>query len=218
MSKKKRKKNKKEFVKEKKKYLNINDETKRGVIVVLLFTLAVIFVLSFQSAGGVLGKYLLDGSRFLFGKCLWLVPLAFVAGAIAILKEIHKNVYLSTLLGLFLFMLCFLAIIQTFSSVETKTAGWLGYLFSWPFLNFIGKWASLVVFVAGLIIAVLIAFNIPLKKVPKEKEEKEEEIIAEKLSKEIKGVGYDQSENKVANLVKGIFSKPKFRRGTTSAP
>lgn len=210
MAKKKNKRDKKEFKKEKKKLLNINDETKRGVIVVLLFTLAIIFVLSFQSASGVLGRYLLDISKFLFGKCLWLVPLAFVAGAVAILKEIHKNVYLSTLLGMLLFLLCFLAIVQTFTSIEIKSAGWLGYLFSWPFLKLIGKWAGLVVFAAGIFISILIAFNIPLKKTPKEEKEEDKEIGMEKLSKEIKGVGFDQPENKVANLVKGIFSKSKI--------
>jgi S-DNA-T family DNA segregation ATPase FtsK/SpoIIIE len=209
MSKKKHKKHGGDFKREKKVYLNISPETKHGVIVVVLFALAVIFVLSFQSASGVLGKYLLDGSRFIFGKCLWLVPLAFISAGIAILKEIHKNVYLSTLLGIFLFILCFLAIVQIFFPNDTRIAGWLGYIFSWPFLKLIGKWASLVVFAAGLFISVLIAFNIPLKKAPKE-EKKEEEIIAEKLSKEIKGIGFDQSERKVANLVKNIFSKPKF--------
>jgi len=188
--------------------LNINPETKHGVIVVVLFTLAVIFVLSFESASGVLGKYLLDGSKFIFGKCLWLVPLALISAGIAILKEIHKNVYLSTLLGILLFILCFLAIVQIFFPNDTRIAGWLGYIFSWPFLKLIGKWASLVVFAAGLFISILIAFNIPLKKAPKE--EKEEEVVAEKLSKEIKGIGFDQSERKVANLVKNIFSKQKF--------
>lgn len=211
MSKKKRKKDFRRERQEKKKYLNINEETKHGVIVVILITLAVIFLLSFWSAGGVLGKYLLDGSDFVFGKCLWLVPIAFVAAALAILKEIHKNVYLSTLLGMFLFVLCFLAIVQTFFPAEARNAGWLGYVFSWPFLKLIGKWASLVVFAAGLFISVLIAFNIPLKKAPKEeKEEEEKDIIAEKLSKEIRGVGFDQSEKKVAGLVRGIFSRPKF--------
>lgn len=188
--------------------MNINPETKHGVIVVVLFTLAVIFVLSFESASGVLGKYLLDGSKFIFGKCLWLVPLALISAGIAILKEIHKNVYLSTLLGILLFILCFLAIVQIFFPNDTRIAGWLGYIFSWPFLKLIGKWASLVVFAAGLFISILIAFNIPLKKAPKE--EKEEEVVAEKLSKEIKGIGFDQSERKVANLVKNIFSKQKF--------
>ncbi|MBU4284722.1 DNA translocase FtsK [Patescibacteria group bacterium] len=208
MSKRKHKKYKKEYREKKKVYLNINPETKHGVIVVVLFTLAVIFVLSFESASGVLGKYLLDGSKFIFGKCLWLVPLALISAGIAILKEIHKNVYLSTLLGILLFILCFLAIVQIFFPNDTRIAGWLGYIFSWPFLKLIGKWASLVVFAAGLFISILIAFNIPLKKAPKE--EKEEEVVAEKLSKEIKGIGFDQSERKVANLVKNIFSKQKF--------
>ena len=211
MAKRKNKKDKKELKREKRKLLNINDETKHGVIVVVLITLAVIFLLSFWSAGGVLGKYLLSASDFLFGKCLWLVPIAFFAGALAILKEFHKNVYLSTLLGVFLFLLCFLAIVQTFFPSETRNAGWFGYIFSWPFLQLIGKWASLVVFAAGIFISILVAFNIPLKKIPKGGEgEKEEDPTIEKLSKEIKGVGFDQPERKVANLVKSIFSKPKF--------
>jgi len=210
MGKKKHKKDFKSQNKEKKKYLNISEETKHGVIVVVLFALAIIFLLSFWSAGGVLGKYLFDASEFVLGKCLWLVPLALITAAFAILKEIHKNVYLSTLLGMFLFVLCFLAIVQTLFPGIVKNAGWLGYLFSWPFLRFIGKLASLVVFISGLIISILIAFNISLKKEPKEEKKEEEGAIAEKLSKEIKGVGFDQPEKKVANLVRGMFSKPKF--------
>jgi len=209
MSKRKSRKRRREKKEEKRKFFNINEETKHGVIAVVLFTLAVIFILSFQSAGGVLGKYLSDWSEFIFGRCLWLVPLVFIAGGIAILKEIHKNVYLSTLFGMLIFILCFLAIIQTFFPGEGRSAGWLGYIFSWPFLNFIGKWASLVVFVAGIFISVLIAFDIPLRKLPKEEKE-EEGAIAEKLSKEIKGIGFEGAENKVAGLVKSIFSRPKF--------
>lgn len=47
------KKIKKEELKEKKRpKLNIYPETKRGVIAIVLFTLAIIFILSFQNAGG----------------------------------------------------------------------------------------------------------------------------------------------------------------------
>jgi len=210
----KKKKSKKRFneQKEKKVYLNINPETKRGVIVVVLFAIAIIFILSFQGVGGTLGEYILKAAKFVFGNCLWLIPIAFIAAGIAILKEIHKNVYLSTLLGMAIFVLSFLAIVHIlFIEKENYKAGWLGYIMSWPFLKFIGLWASLVVFIAGLIISVLIAFNIPLKRSPKEKEEKEEEeIVAEKLSKEIRGVGFEPTEKKMAGFVKNIFSKPKF--------
>jgi len=188
--------------------LNIHPETKRGVIVVILFALAIIFILSFQNAGGVLGNWLLTGAKFVFGNCLWLVPLAFITGAIIILRDIHKNVYLSTLLGVFLFILSLLAIIQTlFPNGGEHRAGWLGYIISWPFLKVIGFWASLVVFAAVLIISLLVAFNIPLRKRKKEEEEKE---LGEKMSKEIKGIGFASPERKVANFVKGIFSKPKI--------
>jgi S-DNA-T family DNA segregation ATPase FtsK/SpoIIIE len=209
MNKKKLKKLKKKIRryedKEKKKpKLNIHPETKRGVAAVILFTLAVIFILSFQGVGGFLGEYLLKGSKFIFGSCLWLVPLAFIAAGIAILKEIHRNVYLSTLLGMFLFVLSFLALVQIlFPNAEIYRAGLLGYLISWPFLKIFGFWVSIVIFIAFLFISVLIGFNIPLRKLPKEG--KEEGEATEKLSKEIKGL--PGPEKRVARFVRGILGK-----------
>lgn len=194
--------------KEKRPKLNIHPETKRGVVTILLFTVAILFILSFQNVGGVLGSYLLTASKFIFGACLWIIPLALVAAGIAILKEIHKNIYLSTFLGILLFIICFLAIVQIlFPDNGEYKAGWLGHIASWPFMELIGFWASLVVFVSLLLISVLISFNIPLKKTIKEKED-EKEAVAEKISKEINGLA--NPEEKMANFVKGIFKKPKF--------
>jgi len=212
MNKKKLKKLKKKIKKyeekrEKKPKLNIHPETKRGVAAVILFTLAVIFILSFQGVGGFLGEYLLKGSKFIFGSCLWIIPLAFIAAGIAILKEIHRNVYLSTLLGMFIFILSILALVHIlFPNGETYRAGLLGYLISWPFLKIFGFWVSVVVFVAALFISILIAFNIPLRKLPKEEEE---EIVTEKLSKEIKGL--PGPEKRVARFMRGILGKPGFK-------
>ena len=191
--------------KEKKPKLNIHPETKRGVITVILFAIAVLFVLSFQGAGGVAGEYLLKYSSLVFGSCLWLLPLMFLVAGVIIIRDIHKNIYLSTFLGVFLFILSFLAIVQiVFPNGETYKAGWLGHIVSWPFTELIGFWASLVVFTAVLIIAVLISFNVAFKR-PLEKEEKEE-----KLSKEIKGIGFTPEEKGVGRIVKGIFKKPSF--------
>ena len=207
------KKLKKEELKEKKRpKLNIHPETKRGVIAIILFTLAIIFILSFQNAGGVLGGWLLTASKFIFGSCLWIVPLAFFVGGVIILKDIHRNVYFSALLGVFLFILSFLGIVQiVFPGSEGHKAGLLGYVISWPFLKAIGYRASLVVFVAALLISVLIAFNVPLRKLKKREEE-----IGEKISKEIKGAGFASPEKRVANFVKGIFAKPKIEMNDLS--
>jgi S-DNA-T family DNA segregation ATPase FtsK/SpoIIIE len=196
--------------KKKKPKLNIYSETKRGVIAVILFTIAVIFILSFQGTAGILGNYILEGSKFIFGSCLWLIPLTFLAAGIIILKDIHKNVYLSTLLGVVIFILSFLAIVHiSFLNAELK-AGWLGYVVSWPFLKLFGFWTSLVIFSAALIISVLVAFNIPLRKTTLEEEEEEEGLIKEKISKEIKGMGFVPPEKRMARWVKGIFKKPRF--------
>ncbi|TSD02280.1 MAG: DNA segregation ATPase FtsK/SpoIIIE, S-DNA-T family, partial [Parcubacteria group bacterium Athens0714_24] len=196
--------------KEKKKLININEETKHGVIAIILFALAMIFILSFQETGGVAGEYLFKGSKLLFGNCLWLVPIILVAAGIAIIKELHKNVYLSTLLGMLIFVVSFLSLIHILFPNADLKAGWVGYIVSWPFLKLIGKWASLVVFVAGIVISILVAFDISFKKTKEEKEKEKEELIKEKISKEIKGVGFESAEKKVTNLVRGLFSKPKF--------
>jgi len=201
--KKKLKHYKEKEAKERKPKLNIHPETKRGVAAVILFTLVIIFILSFQEAGGALGEYLLKGSKFVFGSCLWLIPLMFLAAGIIILRDIHRNVYLSTLLGLIIFILSFLALVHIlFPNGELK-AGWLGYLVSWPFLKVLGFWVTLVIFASALLISVLISFNIPLRKMPEG-----EEMPAEKISQEIKGIGVP--EKKMARFVRGIFKKPRF--------
>jgi len=196
--------------KEKKPRLNILPETKRGVISIILFTLAVIFILGFQGAGGVLGEYISKYSQFIFGSCLWLVPLIFLASGIIILRDIHENVYLSTLFGVMIFILSFLAIVHILFPNGAFKAGWLGYLVSWPFLKLVGFWASMVIFSAALIISVLVAFNIPLRKPLKEEEEEEEEVIKEKISKEIKGIGFAPEQKRISRFIKGIFKKPRF--------
>ncbi len=196
-------------VKEKRPKLNIFPETKRGVISIILFALAIIFILSFQGVGGVAGEYVLEYSELVFGVCLWLIPLVFLAAGIIILRDIHESIYLSTLLGVAIFVLSFLAIVHIFLPGE-RQAGWLGYIVSWPFLELIGFWASLVIFFAALVISILIGFNIPLRKMPKEEEEREEEAVAEKTPKGIKGIGFAPTEKKMGRFIKGIFKKPRF--------
>lgn len=193
---------------EKKVYLNIHPETKRGVVIIILFALTVIFILSFQGVGGTLGGYLFEYSKVVFGSCLWLIPAVFLAAGIIILRDIHRNVYLSTLLGVVLFILSILAIVHILIPEQQK-AGWLGYVVSWPFLELVGFWVSLVIFFAVLVISVLIAFNIPLRKIPKEEED--EEVVKERISKEIKGIGFAPEKKGMSSFVKGIFKKPSFK-------
>jgi len=209
----KRKRKEKEIV-EKKPKLNIHPETKRGVITIILFAIAILFILSFQGIGGVAGDYILKFSNFIFGSCLWLIPIVLIVTGIVILRDIHKNIYLSTFLGMALFILSFLGLIQILLPIlfpnETSKAGWLGYLISWPLIEFLGFWASIVIFSTTLIISILIAFNIPLRKPIQEKDDDEEDMIQEKISKEIKGIGFTPEKKSMSSFVKGVFKKPTF--------
>ena len=155
-----------------------------------------------------MGEYVLEYSELVFGACLWLIPLVFLVAGIIILRDIHESIYLSTLLGVVIFILSFLAIVHIFLPGE-RQAGWLGYIVSWPFLELIGFWASLVIFFAGLVISILIGFNIPLRKMPKE-EEGEENLVKEKISKGIKGIGFAPADKGMSRFVKRIFKKPRF--------
>ncbi|MFH1308748.1 MAG: DNA translocase FtsK 4TM domain-containing protein [Patescibacteria group bacterium] len=193
--------------KEKKPRLNIHPETKRGIIVIVFFAIAVLFILSFQGVSGVLGEYIFKYSKLIFGSCLWLIPLAFFISGIITFRDIHKNVLLSTLLGILLFVLSFLGLVNILISNGELKAGWLGYLVSWPFMKLIGLWGSLVVFMAALAISVLVAFNIPLRRI--KKQEDEEDVIKEKMSKEIKGIGFTPEKTRFGKFTKSIL-KPKF--------
>ncbi len=192
--------------KKKKPILNVHPETKRGVMVIILFVIGVLFIFSFQGVGGVLGEYILKFSKLIFGSCLWLIPVAFFIGGIITFRDIHKNVFLSTLFGVFLFILSFLSLVNMLFN-GTMVGGWLGYIVSWPFMQLIGLWGSLVVFMAFLVISVLLAFNIPLRKIKKDEDEKD--VIKEKISKEIKGLGFTPEKTKLSKLTKGIL-RPKF--------
>jgi len=99
-------------IKKKKPILNVHPETKRGVMVIILFLIGVLFIFSFQGVGGVLGEYILKFSKLIFGSCLWLIPVAFFIGGIITFRDIHKNVFLSTLLCVFLFILSFLSLVN----------------------------------------------------------------------------------------------------------
>jgi S-DNA-T family DNA segregation ATPase FtsK/SpoIIIE len=202
-------KTKKKEVKKKKPKLNIHPETKRGIITVILFAIAVIFVLSFQGVGGLMGDYVLEYSKLIFGACLWLIPIVLIASGIIILRDIHESIYLSTFFGVVLFILSFLGLIQILFPNGTSKAGWLGYLISWPFMEFVGFWVTFVIFAAVLVVSVLIAFNIPLKK-PIKEEEEGGLIVKEEISKEIKGIGFSPEQKGMSRFVKGIFKKPSF--------
>ena len=160
---------------EKKEFLHLDPETKRGIIVIALFTLGILMALGLGELAGKFGESFHEYANLLLGKGMFLIPVILVIAGFIILKYIHRNVYLPVFLGSIIFILGFLSLIHILFPEEQK-GGYIGYLVSWPFLYALGKWASFVIFFAFILISILIAFNIPLKKVKEKKDETKSDL------------------------------------------
>jgi S-DNA-T family DNA segregation ATPase FtsK/SpoIIIE len=146
--------------------LDLEDETKKGIVAVLLFVLALISILSFFNLAGTAGSYFYKACGSLFGWGYWLVPLGLVLAGIAILRALHKDLYGTPFFGILLFILSFLGLMQMFLAGRVESGrggGYLGLAVAYPFLKFLGIYASAIILVALLVISLLITFNVSLK-------------------------------------------------------
>jgi len=147
--------------------LDLKDETKKGIIAVLLFVFALISVLSIFGAAGTAGNLLYKGLGLLFGWGYFLVPLSLALAGIAILKSLHEELYGTPFFGITLFILSFLGVLQMFlggSIQDGRGGGYLGLAISYPFLKFLGVYASYIILIALIFVSLLVTFNISLKK------------------------------------------------------
>jgi len=147
--------------------LNLKDDTKKGITVVLLFVLALIAILSPFGLAGTAGNYLYKGLGLLFGWGYFLVPLSLVLAGVAILKSLHEELYGAPFWGIGLFILSFLGVLQMFLAGRIESGrggGYLGVAVAYPFLKFLGIYASYIILIGLIFVALLITFNISLKK------------------------------------------------------
>jgi len=224
---KKKQKNKKRKITEKKKRL-LHHETKKGILVISLFTLAVLSLLSFFNAAGIVGHYFFEASRLLFGKGFFLVTLSFVLAGLAILwprfqfKKEKKPVYQTIFCGVILFILSILGIFHILSAPlndsssgvafigldEMNAGGYLGAIFGYPLLRYLGFWAGLVVLISLFLISILITFNLPLIFSKRDElEAKEKAVVQEPLR------ATDGWPKEKKGLWQGLKEKVKVRSG-----
>ncbi|MBU2219755.1 DNA translocase FtsK [Patescibacteria group bacterium] len=147
--------------------LSLHDETKKGISAVLLFALALITTLSAFGAAGEAGNFLYKYLSLLFGWGYFLVPLSLILGGVAILKSLHEELYGTPFWGIFLFLVSFLGVLQMFlgSRIENgHGGGYLGVAIVYPFLKFLGVYASYIILIALIFVSLLVSFNISLKK------------------------------------------------------
>ncbi|MBI4089800.1 MAG: DNA translocase FtsK 4TM domain-containing protein [Candidatus Kerfeldbacteria bacterium] len=148
----------------------LNPETRHGITVVVLFTVAAIAALSLFSLAGPLGAQINYGLTLLLGGFRWLVPVGFVAVGYLLLFPDRYPLRASSYVGLGLLVLSGTGLLHlTIAQVEAVAAipsgdggGYLGLLLSYPLRAVVGSLATTVVLVSLLVIALLVTFNTTL--------------------------------------------------------
>lgn len=153
----------------------LQSETKKGITVTILLALAFIFFLSMVELAGSVGNFLDTILRYVFGWGRFVVPVILaILGYLLLFPEKFK-IRTSNYIGLFLLVLTYSGLMQLFYGPEEglemiasgKGGGYLGIILSFPLLKIMGTWATLIVILALLIIAILVLFNTTLARLAK---------------------------------------------------
>src|SRR3989344_5450035 len=144
-----------------------SNKNKRAVWGVIFLAGAALVALSFFNLTGRGGEIFYNLTTLIFGWGYYVLPAVFAAIGIIFLfgkspveepEKKERSVFFHTLFGAGLFLLTLLGLFELFG--QNFQGGWLGFLFSYPFLYFFGFWAALVIFAAGFLISVLIAAKV----------------------------------------------------------
>lgn len=150
----------------------LNPGTRRGIIIVALFVVAAISILSFFDLAGSAGNFLDQVLMVVFGWGSFLFPLILLVVGYLLIFPDKYSLRPSNYLGAFLFTLALSGIFHLFISQEEaiqaisdgRGGGYLGLIISLPLLKIMGIWATSIVLIALLCIAILIVFAISINR------------------------------------------------------
>lgn len=151
--------------------IELNQETKRGIIVVLLFAIAALMFLSFFQIAGSLGTIINSGLSQFFGFDRFIVPIVLIMIGATLAYPERGTFSTWNLLGLFFFFLSFNSILNLllvnkpdpFTQNLSSAGGYLGQFLGLLLPMFVGYWGAIVIAIALLFISIMLAFNASLR-------------------------------------------------------
>lgn len=199
MAKKKNKKFQQALKKEKKlSRFALPEEIKKYIWGILVFLIAIIVALSFFELSGVAGSKILSGLSFLIGKAVFLFPLILILAGLVFFRTQYKNFLWPLLLAILILLFGISGIFESLTP-GVKEGGVIGWLISWPFLEFFGSLVTNLVLGAAIIIGGLIFWQLLSR--PKTKDEKLK-LEEEKREKE---------KPLVTKIFQKLVGEPKFK-------
>jgi len=150
--------------------LDIDPEIKRGIWALFLLVLGIVSVLALFDSAGVLGRYLSVAMIWAFGWGKWLFPIAVLILTWLIFNHERYALRGINYFGLALFITAFQGLLHIFIN-QAKWAeavdmgaggGHLGWLVVRGLIAFMGFWASVLLLIVIILIALMLTFNTTL--------------------------------------------------------
>ncbi|OGY37362.1 MAG: hypothetical protein A3E36_02965 [Candidatus Andersenbacteria bacterium RIFCSPHIGHO2_12_FULL_45_11b] len=152
----------------------LKPEIKRAVAGILCIVFAVIAILSFFSAAGPSGSFILTAMRQLFGILGYLVPFVLIAVGVLLIRPREDLFPRTRIVGIILLAV---GLLGTFhiagipvedayqAALEGRGGGIIGFLLVFPLSKAFSSIASGIIFTGALIVGVFLTFNISPKDV-----------------------------------------------------
>ncbi|HEY4476964.1 MAG TPA: DNA translocase FtsK 4TM domain-containing protein [Candidatus Paceibacterota bacterium] len=144
----------------KKKRLDLKDETKQGVLGIVLLVLALFLLLSSAGVAGAAGRIVYRVGVSVFGYGYFLFPLCLILLGISFLRPVRPNIIGGRLFGGLILFISSLGLISIlFDDLGNQAGGSIGWLISLPLIKFFDVYASVIFLAAVMVIAALIIFD-----------------------------------------------------------
>ena len=151
----------------------LHSDAKRSIAAVFLFAFAILFLLGYFDAAGVLGKWLDQGLGMMLGFGKWLLPLVLLAAALMFLKRRTTTLADAVkFVGLTVGFVSLLGLLHLYSGDTTKEmlkvaedgggGGYVGFGLAYLLLTFTGMIAGTIVSIALFAVGMIAAFNVSL--------------------------------------------------------
>lgn len=149
----------------------LNPETRHGILIVILLTLAAVSALSVFGVAGNLGDWIADALGTFFGWQRYLVPAYLACIGLALLFPEKMVLSRVRWIGIILSLLASEALLQMFlphgqsitRAIDGEGGGYLGVMLDYPLRAALGPLASGVILVGLLVTGFMILFNTTLR-------------------------------------------------------
>lgn len=152
--------------------LDIEDDTKKGIFIVIILAFGALSLLSLFDLAGVMGSYIYQGLNLALGWGKVFFPPILIFWAYAMYDQTRFNIKKKNFIGLLIFLLSFQALLLLFVEYDKwdhalevgQGGGYIGWILGELFMRLMGLIASLLITLCLITISLLLIFETTLSR------------------------------------------------------